>query len=316
MAKLSGLLEKLPPADPKDVAAMPIMRTHKPSMPPTASTHAEQPILAASSPPVQANWELVNEQHLRLADIDVSPYQPRIRFDPEAIRALADTISEGGLINAIIVRRKANGRYELIAGERRYRAHELLNKETILAKVKVMSDEEAALKSLIDNVAREDLCDFEQGKSYHRLIHIDKLVKDQAKLSRMIGVPASTISRCLMYFKLPPEALAMLEESPAMLGGTSAAKLSMFAVAGHNEIVVKAMKKIRDNMIPEQTAVDWATGEVRKLEKAPTPPPIKAQVVLGGIHLGDYKVDGNKVVFTCHSGIKPEQLIAALLAQA
>lgn len=247
---------------------------------------------------------------LHLGEIDVSPYQPRLVFDESEIHALAESIDDVGLINPITVRKQQNGRYELISGERRFRAHQILRKLTIKAKLRVLSDEEASLEALVDNEARKDLCDYERGKSFRRILDAGT-VKDQAKLSRKLGVPKSTISRCLAFFKLPVEAQELLDLKPAMLGGTNAEVLAAFVVNGHREIVENAVKLLHDKDISEQAAVNWAKSEVRKLtQKLLNIKP--RQLVFDGRHLADITVDGRKVVIACQKGVNPEDLILRL----
>lgn len=129
-------------------------------------------------------------------------YQPRRKFDPEKLGLLANTIEDKGLNNAIIVRPLADGTFELIAGERRFLAHELLRKDHIYALIRNLSDAEAAILSVTDNDAREDLTDFERGASYKKLLD-DKVVQSQAELSAVSAVAwprsaaALLISSCL-----------------------------------------------------------------------------------------------------------------------
>lgn len=244
--------------------------------------------------------------------IDASPYQPRLIFDEEALSALADTIVDAGQNNAIIVRQKSNGRYELIAGERRLRAARLLRHKEILAVVKVLADTDAAILAVTDNDAREDLTDFERGRSYKRLLD-EEIVQSQQELSRRVGRSMSTVSRCLSYLKLPEAVVNMLMVDPTLIGSRVVADFAAFTEQGHAALVTKAVEKLRDNKpaFSQESALNWLKGEVRRGENHSIPLPPRT-LHLGGRPVADVKVDGRKVTLSCPKGVNPETLISAI----
>ncbi|QCY09598.1 ParB/RepB/Spo0J family partition protein [Pseudomonas sp. MPC6] len=247
---------------------------------------------------------------LPMSKIRKGKYQPRRVFDQEKLALLANTIEDnGGLNNAIVVRPLPDGNYELIAGERRFLAHELLRKHTIYALVRHLSDEEAAVLSVADNDAREDLTDFERGVSYKQLLD-DKIVQNQTELSRRVGRSMPTISRCLAYFKLPAPVIVMLEENPELIGNRVVADLVALSDQGHTETVIAAASKIRDGS-SQDSSINWAKSEVRKKVHPHTPAPPKHIAYKERTQL-DARIDGRKVILTPPKGVDPEEVLKYL----
>lgn len=261
--------------------------------------------------PVQG---LAPAAEIPIALIDKSPHQPRLIFDPEAIDALAASISESGLMSPITVKTKDDGRYELIGGERRLRAHQILGKQQIPAFVlENISATDAAIGALADNEAKRSLCDYERGKAYKRTLAMSTEAGKpltQGTLARRIGVSDATISRCLAFFDLPQEAIAMLDEKPNLIGAKNAASLVTLSKKGHSRIVIQALRRISQDGASEQGAVNWATGEVNRLAKT-----TQAVVTLKikGQHFGDVVVDGSRLIINSKNGYTPEEILARLL---
>lgn len=276
---------------------------------PTSAGKTTRPASAAPASVLPAG--MVSDIDLDL--IDKSPHQPRLIFDPEAIDTLAASIEESGLISPVTVRRSEAGRYELIGGERRLRAHQILGRTSIPAFVlSDISATDAAIGALADNDAKRSLCDYERGKAYKRaltmLTETGKAIT-QGMLARRIGVSDATVSRCLAFFDLPVDALAMLDAKPNLIGAKNAAILATLSKKGHNRIVLQALKKISHDSASEQGAVNWATGEVNKIVKTKLDTvPLK----LDGKHVADVVADGSKVIISCKNGFNPEELIARL----
>jgi ParB family chromosome partitioning protein len=258
-------------------------------------------------------WPAAHDEHdleISLGAIDVSPYQPRLVFEEQAIRELADSIEESGLINPILVRQKDNGRYELVAGERRFRAHQLLRRLTIKATLRKLSDQAACLEALTDNEARQNLCDYERGRSYNRILK-SGLVESQGDLCRKIGVAKATVSRCLSYFKLPKEAIAILDRHPIVLGGTKAAEFASEFFASHDAVVIEAIRMLAESQMTEDAAMVWARMKVKAAMGLDVPVP-KRSLTVAGRRLGEFKVEGRKIVITCAKGVDPEEVATAL----
>jgi len=143
----------------------------------------------------------VNE--VPLTSIEVNPFQPRTRFDEEALQELADSIKQLGVIQPITLREVAKDKYQIISGERRFRASKLAGLENVPAYVRKAEDDEMLAMALVENVQREDLDAIEVAISYQRLIDECKLTQEQ--LSERVGKKRSTVTNYLRLLKLPAE---------------------------------------------------------------------------------------------------------------
>ena len=138
---------------------------------------------------------------LDLEKITTNPFQPRTHFNEEALEELSHSIKELGVIQPITVRKKGKS-FELIAGERRFRASQMAGLETIPAYVRLADDQESLEIALVENIQREDLDPIEIGLSYQRLIEEINLTQDQ--LSIRVGKKRSTITNYMRLLKLDP----------------------------------------------------------------------------------------------------------------
>jgi len=143
----------------------------------------------------------INE--IELSQIYPNPDQPRQEFDEEALKELAVSIRQLGVIQPITLRKIDDGNYQIIAGERRYRASLLADKETIPAYVRTAEDEDVMEMALIENIQREDLNSIEVALAYQNLIETYNLTQEQ--LSERIGKKRTTVSNYLRLLKLPAE---------------------------------------------------------------------------------------------------------------
>ena len=141
----------------------------------------------------------INE--IELSKIEANPFQPRTKFDAEALEELAVSIKEIGLIQPITLRKVGEDKYQIIAGERRFRAAQLAGLETIPAYVRKAKDDGMLEMALVENIQREDLDSVEIALSYQRLI--DELEYTQEELSSRVGKKRSTIANYLRLLKLP-----------------------------------------------------------------------------------------------------------------
>lgn len=148
-------------------------------------------------------------QELPLTELVANQFQPRTVFDGDRIEELAVTIEEHGLLQPIIVRKQGTG-YEIIAGERRYRAVRSLGWETIPAIVKEMTDETTASLALIENLQREDLTPIEEAEAYERLLALQDIT--QEVLARKLGRSQSTIANKLRLLRLPTDVREALKQ--------------------------------------------------------------------------------------------------------
>ncbi|WP_127844885.1 ParB/RepB/Spo0J family partition protein [Psychroflexus aestuariivivens] len=139
---------------------------------------------------------------LSLDAIDVNPFQPRTSFSEEALKELASSIRELGVIQPITVRKLDFNKYQLVSGERRYRASKMLGLETIPSYIRIANDQESLEMALVENIQRQDLDPIEVALSYQRLI--DEIDLTQEQMSDRIGKNRSTIANYLRLLKLDP----------------------------------------------------------------------------------------------------------------
>lgn len=159
------------------------------------------------------NVELVTDNdkivELSLEEIKKNPYQPRTYFNEEKLEELKESIEKNGLLQPIIVKKAVKG-YYIIAGERRYRAFELLDKKEIPAIIKEMTDEEMMIFAVLENLQREDLSALEESESYKNLM--DKMSLTQEELANKLGKSRPYIANSLRLLKLPTEIKNILEQ--------------------------------------------------------------------------------------------------------
>ena len=159
------------------------------------------------------NVELVTDNdkiiEIPLEEIKKNPYQPRTYFNEEKLNELKDSIEKNGLLQPIVVKKAIKG-YYIIAGERRYRAFELLGKKEIPAIIKEMTDEEMMVFAVLENLQREDLSALEESESYKNLM--DKMSLTQEELANKLGKSRPYIANSLRLLKLPTEIKINLEQ--------------------------------------------------------------------------------------------------------
>ena len=139
-----------------------------------------------------------------------NPDQPRKRFDEEALQALAESVKERGVLQPVLVRPRPGGTYELVAGERRWRAAQLANLETLPALVQQRDDAQSLEAALIENMAREDLNPIEAARAVAALV--EELGLTREEVGRRVGRSRVAISNLLRLLDLPDEALALVED--------------------------------------------------------------------------------------------------------
>lgn len=159
------------------------------------------------------NVEIVTDNdkivEIALEEIQKNPYQPRTYFNEEKLNELKESIEKNGLLQPIIVKKTVKG-YYIIAGERRYRAFELLGRKEIPAIIKEMTDEEMMVFAVLENLQREDLSALEESESYKNLM--DKMSLTQEELAKKLGKSRPYIANSLRLLKLPVEIKNKLEQ--------------------------------------------------------------------------------------------------------
>lgn len=155
-------------------------------------------------------------QHLRVDAIVPNRYQPRQAFSPQELDELTASLKQSGLLQPILVRRKGDGIYELIAGERRWRAAKAAGLETIQAVVRNCSDEESIVLALVENLQREDLNPLEMAKAYQRMLVEFGLT--QEVIAQRVGCERSSIANIVRLLNLPADVQQLVEADRLSLG--------------------------------------------------------------------------------------------------
>ncbi|MBW8013669.1 ParB/RepB/Spo0J family partition protein [Lactobacillus helveticus] len=154
-------------------------------------------------------------QELNLSEIRPNPYQPRKRFDDKRLKELSDSIKENGVFQPIIVRKSVNG-YEIIAGERRYRASKLAKKKTIPAIVRKFDESQMMEVAVLENLQREDLTPLEEAQAYEMLQK--NLGLTQEEVSKRMGKSRPYIANYLRLLTLPSKTKRLLQHGELSMG--------------------------------------------------------------------------------------------------
>lgn len=153
---------------------------------------------------------------IEISQIEANPNQPRREFSEEALQELADSIKELGIIQPITLRKMGKDKYQIIAGERRFRASQLAGKTTIPAYILKADDEDTMEMALIENIQREDLNALEIALAYQQLIEQHNLSQEQ--LSKRVGKGRATIANFLRLLRLPATIQVALKEKRIDMG--------------------------------------------------------------------------------------------------
>jgi len=171
--------------------------------------------------------------------IDANPFQPRRNFSADKLKELADSIRASGLVQPVLLRR-ANGRYQLIAGERRWRAARQAGLSTIPAVVREIGDRDALELALTENLLREDLNPLEAAEGYAALQQKHGLSHEE--IAEHLGLDRSTVSNTLRLLRLPPEVQQMIVEG-AISAGHARALLGLDSAAAQGRLAQSIVKQ-------------------------------------------------------------------------
>ena len=153
---------------------------------------------------------------IEISSIEVNPFQPRTHFDEEALNELATSIKEHGIIQPVTVRKLGYDKYQLISGERRFRASQIAGLQSIPAYIRIADDQTMLEMALVENIQRQDLNAIEVAISYKRLIEECSLTQEQ--LSQKVSKQRSTISNYLRLLKLPVEIQLAIRNGDLSMG--------------------------------------------------------------------------------------------------
>ena len=187
---------------------------------------------------------------IKIEQIEVNPFQPRTDFDQDALQELAISIKELGIIQPLTVRKLGYDKFQLISGERRFRASQLAGLKTVPVYVRIANDQAMLEMALVENIQREQLNPVEIALSYQRLIDECKLT--QEKMSERVGKKRSTITNYLRLLKLPSEILAALRDESISMGHARAlvnvknqdTQINIFKDALNNGFTVREIEQV------------------------------------------------------------------------
>ncbi|MBO6609899.1 ParB/RepB/Spo0J family partition protein [Altererythrobacter sp.] len=220
---------------------------------------------------------------LPIGSIEPLPGQPRQRFDEGALDELAASIASRGVIQPIIVTAKGQGRYQIVAGERRWRAAQKARLHEIPALVRELDEHEVMALALIENIQREDLNPVEEARAYHRLSEEEGLT--QAEIAQMVEKSRSHVANLQRLLALPEGVLALVEGGELSMGHAR-------ALIGNDDAVKLAKQAVREKLSVrevEDIARGDAAPKARKSPKRSTRDPAKdADIAAVQAHLEEF----------------------------
>ncbi len=203
-----------------------------------------------------------------IVNIDVnkiqrSRFQNRLRSLGASISELAENIKMDGLNNPILVRPLDNGLFELISGETRLDAMIHIGLTQVPARIRTMTDTQAARSTVLDNMFHNSLSDYEIYKGFQILLNLGA-VKSISGLSRDTPYSKTQVHRVMAFGKLPPEALEFFEAKPDLIGANIAEALADWCAKGQQTWVLKALARIRDGSMKQMRASSWIESQLHE----------------------------------------------------
>lgn len=196
--------------------------------------------------PTQQSTPMSEMAEVAIADIEPNPLQPRSEFDEDALAELSESISQLGVIQPITLKRRADGHYTIISGERRWRASQMAGLERLPAYIREVDDEDLHAMALVENIQRQDLNAIEIALGMQRLVEECGLT--QEAMAQKVGKKRSTVSNYMRLLTLPSEVQLALKEGIISMGHAK-------AIAGlDHDLQLKALKRcIKKNLSVRQT---------------------------------------------------------------
>jgi ParB family chromosome partitioning protein len=249
--------------------------------------------------------------HLPLEMIHANPRQPRKSFDSDAASGLAASVKAQGLLQPLLVRRREEGGYELIAGERRLRAAREAGLATAPAVVRDAGDRESLVLGLVENVAREQLSAVEESRAYAVLL--DEFGLALGEIAERVGRSKPSVSNRLRLLELPDEVLQMLSSGELSEGHARA----ILALPDHDERKALARRVAKTGMSVrqvEQAARDGGAPRQRRRRPAPIDPALASRAVAAAKQLTgfDARVSPGKLEIRFESEAELAELVEAL----
>lgn len=192
---------------------------------------------AVPEPMKTTSAEIGRPSEIAVGEIDRNPYQTRSRVDEQQLAELANSIAATGVVQPIVVRPLPNGRFQLIAGERRWLASQKAGKETVPAIIRPVSDEQAMEMTIVENLQRADLNPMEQARAFERLGREFKLTQEQ--MAQRTGKDRASIANFLRLLRLPTEVQTRVESGDLSFGHARA-----LLPLENPETILKAAQKV------------------------------------------------------------------------
>jgi ParB family chromosome partitioning protein len=244
------------------------MKTKKNALGRGLSAILESPETDITSSDISGNYVVGAIANISIDKIEANPFQPRNNFEKESLNELASSISEQGIIQPVTVRKLGYDKYQLISGERRYRAAKIAGLEFIPTFIRVANDQQMLEMALIENIHRKDLNSMDIAISYQRLIEECNIT--QETLSERIGKDRTTIANYIRLLKLPPEIQLAIKDEKISMG---------HARAIINLESVDVQLQILDAIIKKNLSVRDVERIVKELNGHALPPAKKKETV-------------------------------------
>ena len=238
-------------------------------------------------------------KELSIDDVSPNPFQPRRIFDPSQLEDLAQSIRQYGVLQPVIVR-QVNGRYELVSGERRYRASCLAGAQTIPALVRDLNDKEVAEMALIENLQREDLNPMEEAEGYEVLMKDYNMTQEE--VAQRMGKSRPAIANALRLLALPQGVRPLVEDGLLSAGHARA----ILAVKGGEEVQLAFAELLVKNGLSVRQAEERAKTFVLVPPEKPAKAPDPNQIYIREVEESLSSRFGRKV--SIHSGKKKGKL--------
>jgi len=207
---------------------------------------ADRPLVAATG---DGDSAVAGFREIPIEQLQRGEYQPRVRMDKEALADLSNSIQSQGVLQPLLVRPKGKDRYEIIAGERRWRGAQLAGLQTVPAVIREVEDRTAMAVGLIENIQRENLNAVEQARGYHRLLDEFGLTHQEA--SEAVGCSRVAITNLLRLLSLHPDVQKMVEEgrldmghARALLGLAEAEQPGAARIVADKELSVRQTEQL------------------------------------------------------------------------
>src|SRR5215470_11898911 len=217
---------------------------------------------AAEAAPKQVAPEVGGKpQEIPVGEIDRNPYQTRSRVDEQQLAELANSIAATGVVQPILVRPLPNGRFQLIAGERRWLASQKAGKDTVPAIIRQVSDEQAMEMTIVENLQRADLNPMEQARAFERLGREFKLTQEQ--IAQRTGKDRASIANFLRLLRLPTEVQGKVETGDLSFGHARA-----LLPLENPETILKAAQKVAALSMSVRQTESYVQGLLNPEKKA------------------------------------------------